>query len=141
MYVDLSMFDSDKSIYLSSVNEINNSTFADDIKKIKLAEAEAKYKNSIRKYLSVALNKVNEVSGDNFSLYKVGKDLDANFKVIEGKVRKSKQEIVEEFNKYQGLIPQLDDKKKKEFLTAMSIIVDYSDDAVVNSDRDAYLRG
>lgn len=141
MYVDLSMFASDRSVYLSSVEEINNSTFADDIKKIKLTEAETKYKNSIRKYLSVALNKVNEVSGDNFSLYKIGKDLDANFKVIEGKVRKNKQEIVEEFNKYQGLISQLDDKKKKEFLTAMNIIVDYSDDAVVDSDRDAYLRG
>ena len=141
MFVDLSMFASEKSMYLSSVEEINNSGYADDIKKIKLAEAEAKYKNGIRKYLSVALNKINEISGDNFSLYKIGKDLDANFKVIEGKVRKSKQEIVEEFNKYQGLIPQLDEKKRKEFLTAMNIIVDYSDDAVVNSDRDAYLRG
>ena len=141
MYVDLSMFASDKNIYLSSVNEINNSNYADDIKKIKLAEAEAKYKNSIRKYLSVALNKINEISGDNFSLYKIGKDLDANFKVIEGKVRKSKQEIVTEFNKYQGLLPQLDEKRRKEFLTAMNIIVDYSDDAVVNSERDAYLRG
>lgn len=141
MFVDLSMFASEKSMYLSSVEEINNSGYADDIKKIKLAEAEAKYKNGIRKYLSVALNKINEISGDNFSLYKIGKDLDANFKVIEGKVRKSKQEIVEEFNKYQGLISQLDEKKKKEFLTAMNIIVDYSDDAVVNSDRDAYLRG
>ena len=141
MFVDLSMFASEKSMYLSSVEEINNSGYADDIKKIKLAEAEAKYKNGIRKYLSVALNKINEISGDNFSLYKIGKDLDANFKVIEGKVRKSKQEIVEEFNKYQGLISQLDEKKRKEFLTAMNIIVDYSDDAVVNSDRDAYLRG
>lgn len=141
MFVDLSMFASEKSMYLSSVEEINNSGYADDIKKIKLVEAEAKYKNGIRKYLSVALNKINEISGDNFSLYKIGKDLDANFKVIEGKVRKSKQEIVEEFNKYQGLIPQLDEKKRKEFLTAMNIIVDYSDDAVVNSDRDAYLRG
>ena len=141
MYVDLSMFASDKNIYISSVNEINNSNYADDIKKIKLAEAEAKYQNSIRKYLSVALNKINEISGDNFSLYKIGKDLDANFKVIEGKVRKSKQEIVTEFNKYQGLLPQLDEKRRKEFLTAMNIIVDYSDDAVVNSERDAYLRG
>ena len=141
MYVDLSMFASDKNIYLSSVNEINNSNYADDIKKIKLDEAEAKYKNSIRKYLSVALNKINEISGDSFSLYKIGKDLDANFKVIEGKVRKSKQEIIEEFNKYQGLLPQLDEKRRKEFLTAMNIIVDYSDNAVVNSERDAYLRG
>ena len=140
MYVDLSMFDSDKNMYLSSINEINNSTYTDDIKKIKLAEAEAKYKSSIRKYLSVAINKINEIANGSFSLYKIGKDLDANFKVIEGKVRKSKQEIIAEFNTYQSIIPTLDDKKRKEVLTAMNIIVDYSDNEQVNSDRDTYLQ-
>lgn len=140
MFVDLNMFSSEKSVYLASVEEINNSTYADDIKKIKLAEAEAKYKNNIRKYLSVAINKINEIANGSFSLYKIGKDLDANFKVIEGKVRKSKQELVAEFNTYQSILPSLDEKKRKELLTAMNIIVDYSDDEQVNSDRDAYLQ-
>lgn len=140
MFVDLSMFASEKSMYQSSVNEIMNSGYPEDIKKIKLNEAESKYKNSIRKYLSVSINKINEVVGGIFSLYKVGKDLDVNFKVIEGKVRKSKQEIIAEFNNYQDIIASLDEKKKKEVLTAMNVIVDYSDDQVENNDRDAYLQ-
>ena len=141
MFVDLSMFPSEKSVYLSSIEEINNSNYADDIKKIKLDEAEAKYKNSIRKYLSVAINKVNEIAGGSFSLYKIGKDLDANFKVIEGKVRKSKQEIIAEFNNYQGALESLDERKRKEVLTAMNVIVDYSDDKIENAERDMYLQG
>ena len=140
MFVDLNMFSSEKNVYLSSVEEINNNNFSEDIKKIKLAEAEAKYKNSIRKYLSVAINKINEIANGSFSLYKIGKDLDANFKVIEGKVRKSKQELVAEFNNYQSILPNLDEKKRKEILTAMNIIVDYSDDEQINSDRNAYLQ-
>ena len=135
------MFQSEKSVYQSTIAEINNSSYPDDIRKIKLDEAEAKYKNSIRKYLSVSINKINEIAGGSFSLYKVGKDLDANFKVIEGKVRKSKQEIINEFNGYQNILSSLDEKKKKEVLTAMNVIVDYSDDAKVNIDRDAYLQG
>ena len=141
MFVDLNMFQSEKSVYQSTIAEINNSYYPDDIRKIKLDEAEAKYKNSIRKYLSVSINKINEIAGGSFSLYKVGKDLDANFKVIEGKVRKSKQEIINEFNGYQNILSSLDEKKKKEVLTAMNVIVDYSDDAKVNIDRDAYLQG
>ena len=140
MFVDLNMFSSEKNVYLSSVEEINNNNFSEDIKKIKLAEAETKYKNSIRKYLSVAINKINEIANGSFSLYKIGKDLDANFKVIEGKVRKSKQELVAEFNNYQSILPNLDEKKRKEILTAMNIIVDYSDDEQINSDRNAYLQ-
>ena len=140
MFVDLSMFASEKSMYQSSVNEIINSGFPEDIKKIKLDEAETKYKNSIRKYLSVSINKINEIAGGAFSLYKIGKDLDANFKVIEGKIRKSKQELIAEFNTYQNILGSLDEKKRKEVLTAMNVIVDYSDDQVENNDRDAYLK-
>ena len=140
MFVDLNMFSSEKSVYLSSVEEINNSNYSDDIKIIKLKEAEDKYKNSIRKYLSVAINKINEIANGSFSLYKVGKDLDANFKVIEGKVRKSKQELVAEFNTFQNILLNLDDKKRKDVLTAMNIIVDYSDNKIDNDDRDAYLQ-
>jgi len=139
MYVDLSMFKLEKDRYLADVNIINNSDLAPDIKKIKLDEALAKYKNSIRKYLSVAINKVNEVTGQTFSLYKMGKDIDANFKVIEGKIRKSKQEIITEFNSYQSILQTLDDKKKKEFLTALNIIVDYSDNINVDKEREMFL--
>ena len=141
MFVDLNMFASEKSMYQSSVNEIINCGYPEDIQKIKLDEAEAKYKNSIRKYLSVSINKINEIAGGTFSLYKVGKDLDANFKVIEGKVRKSKQELIAEFNNYQSIIASLDERKKKEVLTAMNVIVDYSDDKVENNDRETYLNG
>lgn len=141
MFVDLNMFASEKSMYQSSVNEIINYGYPEDIQKIKLDEAEAKYKNSIRKYLSVSINKINEIAGGTFSLYKVGKDLDANFKVIEGKVRKSKQELIAEFNNYQSIIASLDERKKKEVLTAMNVIVDYSDDKVENNDRETYLNG
>lgn len=140
MYVDLSMFKLEKERYLADINEINASDLAEDIKRIKLDEALARYKNSIRKYLSVAINKINEVTGGNFSLYKIGKDIDANFKVIEGKIRKSKQEIIEEFNLYQSILPTLDDKRKNEFLTALNIVVDYSDDIKVDKDREKFLK-
>ena len=140
MYVDLSMFQLEKDRYLADVNVINNSNYEEDIKKIKLDEALAKYKNNIRKFLSVAINKVNEVVGGGFSLYKIGKDIDANFKVIEGKVRKSKQEIIAEFNNYQNIIPTLDEKKKKDFLIALSIIVDYSDDILKDELKEAFLQ-
>lgn len=140
MYVDLSMFQSEKDKYDALVNEINNSDYAEDIKKIKLTEALSMYKNNIRKYLSVAINKVNEVVGGGFSLYKIGKDIDANFKVIEGKVRKSKQEIIAEFNNYQSILPTLDEKKKKDFLISLNIIVDYSDNIVRDNSREEFLQ-
>ena len=89
MYVDLEMFLTEQSSYKERVNEIINSTYEEDIRKIRLNDEEVKYKNSIRKYLSASINKINEVAGGSFSLYKIGKDIDANFKVIEGRIRKS----------------------------------------------------
>lgn len=140
MYVDLSMFQLEKDKYIADVNEINSCNYTEDIKKIKLDEALTKYKNNIRKFLSVAINKVNEVVGGSFSLYKIGKDIDANFKVIEGKIRKSKQEIIDEFNNYQSILLTLDEKKKKEFLTALNVIVDYSDNIVVDDSKEEFLQ-
>lgn len=139
MYVDLEMFNQEKERYLSNISQIKNSNYDADILQIKLNEEETKYKNSIRKYLSASINKVNEIANGQFSLYKIGKDLDVNFKVIEGKIRKGKQEIIDEFNSMQNLVLNLDQKNKKLTLIAMNVIIDYSDDIIVNKDREIYL--
>lgn len=139
MYVDLEMFNQEKERYLSNISQIKNSNYDADILQIKLNEEETKYKNSIRKYLSASINKVNEIANGQFSLYKIGKDLDVNFKVIEGKIRKGKQEIIDEFNSMQNLVLNLDEKNKKLTLIAMNVIIDYSDDIIVNKDREIYL--
>lgn len=139
MYVDLEMFNQEKERYLSNILQIKNSNYDADILQIKLNEEETKYKNSIRKYLSASINKVNEIANGQFSLYKIGKDLDVNFKVIEGKIRKGKQEIIDEFNSMQNLVLNLDEKNKKLTLIAMNVIIDYSDDIIVNKDREIYL--
>lgn len=139
MYVDLEMFLSEQSIYKQKINELMSSGLDNEILKIRLDEEEIKYKNSIRKFLSVSINKINEVAGGNFSLYKLGKDIDANFKVIESKVRKSKQELIEEFNNMMPLINNLEEKNKRLVNIAIAVIIDYSDDIKHDSARESFL--
>lgn len=139
MYVDLEMFLTEQSSYKERVNEIINSTYEEDIRKIRLNDEEVKYKNSIRKYLSASINKINEVAGGSFSLYKIGKDIDANFKVIEGRIRKSKQELIEEFNNMASICYNLDEKQKRLVNIAMNVIIDYSDDAKTDEARERFL--
>ena len=139
MYVDLEMFLQEQAVYKQKVNELLQSGFDNDILKIKLADEEVKYKNSIRKFLSAAINKINEVASGNFSLYKLGKDIDANFKVIESKVRKSKQELIEEFNEMMPLVNNLEEKNKRLVNIAIAVIIDYSDDIKQDSARESFL--
>lgn len=139
MYVDLEMFLTEQLSYKERINEIINSTYEEDIRKIRLNDEEVKYKNSIRKYLSASINKINEVAGGSFSLYKIGKDIDANFKVIEGRIRKSKQELIEEFNNMASICYNLDEKQKRLVNIAMNVIIDYSDDAKTDEARERFL--
>lgn len=139
MYVDLEMFLTEQSSYKERANEIINSTYEEDIRKIRLNDEEVKYKNSIRKYLSASINKINEVAGGSFSLYKIGKDIDANFKVIEGRIRKSKQELIEEFNNMASICYNLDEKQKRLVNIAMNVIIDYSDNAKTDEARERFL--
>lgn len=139
MYVDLEMFLTEQLSYKERINEIINSTYEEDIRKIRLNDEEVKYKNSIRKYLSASINKINEVASGSFSLYKIGKDIDANFKVIEGRIRKSKQELIEEFNNMASICYNLDEKQKRLVNIAMNVIIDYSDDAKTDEARERFL--
>ena len=139
MFVDLEMFVSEREGHFRRLQEINNGNTDENIKNSQLKEEEDRYKNSIRKYLSVSINTINEVYP--FSLYKIGKDMDAKFHVIETKVRRGKREIMGEFEAKQNLALNLDPKKKRQFDIAMQVIVDYSDDLVENEERNAFLNG
>ena len=139
MFADLSMFNSEKEDHNNRMAEIANSDLEENIKNIKLKEEEERFKNSIRKYLSVAINTINEVFP--FSLYKMGKDMDAKFRVIETKIRKGKEEIKEEFEQNKSMLVNLEQKKQQNVLISMQVIIDYSDDVVVNEEKEAYLNG
>ena len=139
MFADLEAFVAEREEHFRRLQDINTCNYEPNIRNEKLKEEEDRYKNGIRKYLSTSISTVNEVFP--FSLYKIGKDMDAKFHVIETKIRKGKMEIYSEFMANQNLGNSLPPRKRRNFEIAMQVIFDYSDDIKANSAREAYLNG
>lgn len=140
MFTDINLFKNDEVTLYEELKETEYLEEPEKQKKVK--ELNDKFKDKIRKYLPTCLNVINTNFGCQFSLYKVGKDFDSSFKVIETNVKKSKDEVEMELNNYKNSIDfnSLDDKTKEEIDLASRILITYVD-GEVDANKLAYLEG
>lgn len=129
MFADINLFKLDQKKFYEELKELNEIT--DDTKDKKIKEANDKFRDKIRKYLPTCLNIINTNFGCQYSLYKVGKDFDANFKVIETNVKKTRDEVENELNGYKTLpnYNSLSSSTKEQIELACEILTTYVDDS------------
>ena len=128
MFTDIELYNDEKQKFLDNVSEIENSDVTD--KDVRLREANVRFRDNIRKYLPTCLNIINTNYNCHFSIYKVGKDYDSSFNVIETNVKKSKNEIECELSNYRSLLNmnELTEKEQERLNLATEIILTYVDD-------------
>lgn len=128
MFVEIELYKTDREEFYKQIREINSSD--EENKEGKIKEANSKFKDKIRKYLPACLNIINTTYGFKYSLYKVGKDFDASFKVIETNVKKSKLEVSNELQALRNGIDEntLTQDKKEQLDLATEILITYVDD-------------
>lgn len=129
MFTDIGLFNNDKQKFYEELRELNMTDIEDKDKKVK--EINNKFRDTIRKYLPTCLNIINTNYGCQFSLYKVGKDFDAAFKVIETNVKKSRAEVETELANYQSMsnYNSFNEETKDQIDLASEILATYVDDS------------
>ncbi len=142
MFVNLELFPSEKEKYYQIVEDIQSTSKNEMDKERRLADAEVKYKGQVRKYLPSALDVIKTVFGYQYSIYKVGKDFNASFEVIETNVRKTKSEIEAEMNQLKTEMAgmSLTEQQIHKVELAMDVLITYNEDAKDINDikRDNY---
>ncbi len=137
MFVDLGAFDNEKNLYNQRVENLKNTVTNPQVLERQLEEERLKFKGITRKYLSVALATLKEVFNIDYSLYKVGRDVDANFKTIETTVQKTQTEIANDMNEFvkkaNGM--NLEAYKINKLNIAIRVIMSYVDDVAINEDE------
>jgi len=130
MFTDINLFKKDVQDLFEELKELEFLEVEEKIKKEK--EITNNFKDKARKYLPTCLNIINTNFGCQFSLYKMGKDFNSSFKVIETNVRKSREEVEFELNNYKNSIDfnSLDEKTKGEITLAQIILTTYVSDAL-----------
>ena len=128
MFEDVELYIRDLKKYYDDVLELNEEGLEVNDKKRK--DLDSKFKDKIRKYLPSSLNIINSNFNCKFSLYKEGQDFDASFKMIETKVRKTKEEVSLELMNLRNSVDinSLSDKDKRQVELATEILTVYSDD-------------
>lgn len=128
MMTDIKLYEIDKEKFLNELKELNESGETDIEKKTK--EINDKFRDKIRKYLPTCLNIINTNFNCKFSLYKVGNDYDANFRVIETNVKKEKEEVETELQNLKNSIDfnSLSSGTKEQIDLAIEILTTYVDD-------------
>ncbi len=128
MFADINLFKIDQQKFYDDLKELN--AIDDDTKDKKVKELNAKFRDKIRKYLPTCLNIINTNFGCQYSLYKVGKDFDANFKVIETNVKKTRDEVESELASYKMLpsYSSFTEATKEQIELACEILITYVDD-------------
>ena len=136
MFVDLDSFNSEKAQYNQRVADLKGRITDPAILARNLEEERLKFKGITRKFLSVAINVLKEIFNVDYSLYKIGRDVDANFKTIETTVQKTQTEIANELNVYirQANSMNLDAATSNKLVIAIDIIMSYVDDVAVEED-------
>ena len=94
MFANLELFLQEKEVYKSKVEELKNSIQDPQELNKKLEEETEKFKGRVRKYLSSAISTINTNFQCQYSIYKIGKDVDANFHVVETNVKKNRSEVI-----------------------------------------------
>ena len=128
MFEDIELYLRDLKDYYEGIQELNlQGLEANDSKRTDL---DNKFKDKIRKCLPSALNIVNKHFNCKFSLYKEGQSLDNKFNVIPSKIKKSKQEVVNELIglEQNSNINSINPTEKKQLDLALEILIVYSDD-------------
>ena len=128
MFADLELFKDERQKFYDSIREVNESNFTD--KDVRIRELNVKFRDDIRKYLPTCLNIINTNYNCHFSIYKTGKDYDANFNVIETSVKKTRGEIECELTNYRSLlnVTALSEREQSQLDLATEIILMYVDD-------------
>lgn len=129
MFIDINLFKIDQQKFYEELKELNG--IDDDSKDKKVKELNDKFRDKIRKYLPTCLNIINTNFGCQYSLYKVGKDFDAAFKVIETNVKKTRDEVEGELNYYRNMANynSFNESTKEQIELACEILTTYVDDS------------
>lgn len=137
MFVDLNEFVKEKEEFLKEIGllDINN---VEDTKEVKeREELKNTFKDKIRKYIPTCLNHINTMFNIKYSIYKVGKDFDSSFNVIETNVKKTKEDITNELNYYLSITTN-DAASIEKLHLVMDILTTYVDDEI-NEERERAL--
>lgn len=128
MFTDINLFKIDQQKFYEELKELNE--INDESKDKKVKELNDKFRDKIRKYLPTCLNVINTNFGCQYSLYKVGKDFDASFKVIETNVKKTRDEVESELTTYRNMVnyDSFNESTKEQIELASEILITYVDD-------------
>lgn len=132
MFEDVELYLRDLKNYYDGIQEFNlNGVDQNDKKR---TDFDSKFKDKIRKYLPSALNIVNTKYNCKFSLYKEGQDYSSSFKVIPTKVKKTKNEVINELMGFEqnSNLGDLNPNDKRQLSLALEILIVYSDDNFQN---------
>lgn len=133
MFEDVELYLRDLKNYYDGIQEFNlNGVDQNDKKR---TDFDSKFKDKIRKYLPSALNIVNTKYNCKFSLYKEGQDYSSSFKVIPTKVKKTKNEVINELMGFEqnSNLKDLNPNDKRQLSLALEILIVYSDDNFQNN--------
>lgn len=137
MFVDLGTFVNEKEVYNQKVNELKSTIINPDELEKALAEEKTKFKSNMRKYLPTAISVIKNIFKCDYSLYKIGRDVDANFNTIETNVNKTQTEIATEMNQFvqqaNGMGLSAEDINKLNL--SIDIIMNYVDDTAIVEDQ------
>lgn len=131
MFADIELFKEEQKKFYDELRELNLNTDIEESElKGKIREINVKFRDDIRKYLPTCLNIINTTFNCQFSLYKVGKDVDANFKVIETNVKKTLADLEADFANLESTIDinKLSDSDKSKLELAKEILITYVND-------------
>lgn len=144
MFANLELFLQEKEVYRQKVEEIKASAQTPEELSKRLIEAEEHFKGEVRKYLTSAITVINTNFGCQYSIYKVGKDFDVNFQVVETNVRKTRSEVISEMEEFkkQAISMDLTNEQITKINLAMEVLLTYSDDATdkVDENKEAFLK-
>ncbi len=136
MFTNLELFTQDKSVYKQSLVELESQPLNDLEKNNRKVELEENFKAKVRKYLPSALDVLKNTFQVQYSIYKVGKDFDANFHVVETNVRKTKQEVIADMEQFKSMAASmtLTNDQIMKINLAMDVLLTYSEDAAETTD-------
>lgn len=128
MYTDIELFKHEQEKFFDAIREANLGD--DQESKNKIRDINAKFRDDIRKYLPSCLNIINTTYNCQFSLYKIGKDVDANFKVIETNVKKNYDDLEADFRYLDSTIDvsKLSESDRAKLELAKEILITYVND-------------
>lgn len=130
MFTDIQAYKVDLKKYYEELQKVVLSEESEKQKK----ELDSIFKDKVRKYLPTCLNIVNTNFNCKFSLYKEGKDYDSAMRMVDTKVKKTKEEVENELNYYySNMSNSIAPNEKPNLDLALEILKVYVDDNFYNN--------